>query len=173
MRKNNFSRLITGFASFGLLFLAFPARAVCPVCTFAVGAGVGFSRYLGIEDTITGVWIGGLIMSVSFWTVSWFEKKNWRYKFRRLSIIAAYYLLVVAPLFWTGFIGHATNKLCGVDKLLLGIVLGSVGFSLGVYANKKLKEKNNDRVHFPFQKVVLSIAPLLILSLVFYIISKC
>ncbi len=42
------------------LFLgANSAQAICPICTIAVGAGVGFSRYLGIDDTIAGLWIGG------------------------------------------------------------------------------------------------------------------
>ena len=40
------------------LFFAIPAKAICPVCTVAVGAGIGLSRWLGIDDSITGLWIG-------------------------------------------------------------------------------------------------------------------
>ena len=39
------------------------ALALCPVCAIAVGAGIGVSRWLGVDDTITGVWVGGLIVS--------------------------------------------------------------------------------------------------------------
>ena len=41
-----------------LALVALPAQAVCPVCIVAVGAGLGLSEYLGIDDTIAGVWIG-------------------------------------------------------------------------------------------------------------------
>lgn len=38
------------------LIFAKKALAVCPICTVAVGAGVGLSRCLGIDDSITGLW---------------------------------------------------------------------------------------------------------------------
>jgi hypothetical protein len=168
---------------FLFLSLAGKASAVCPVCTVAVGAGVGLARYFGIEDTITGVWIGGLIISLSLWTIDWLEKKNClasqdlakpeKLRLRNILIVLGYYLITIVPLFWKGVIGHPLNKMCGMDKILLGTLVGSAGFALGAVAHFKLKKKNNDRVYFPFQKVVFSIAPLLILSLMFYIISKC
>jgi hypothetical protein len=34
---------------------------VCPVCTIAVAGGVGLCRYLGIDDLISGSWIGALL----------------------------------------------------------------------------------------------------------------
>jgi len=68
---------------FGGIIQALPAKAVCPVCTVAVGAGLGFSRYLGIDDTISGIWIGGLMVSISFWTIDWMKTKKWNYRSRR------------------------------------------------------------------------------------------
>ena len=59
-----------------LLFLPFCAWAACPVCSVAVAGGVGFSRWLGIDDTISGIWLRGLIVSLSFWFLSWLDKKN-------------------------------------------------------------------------------------------------
>lgn len=151
---------------------AFPAYAVCPLCTVAVGAGVGFSRYLGIDDTITGLWVGGLAVSLIMWTLDWLQRKNINFQGKKLMIVFAYYLLIVAPLYWTGIAGHPFNKLWGMDKLLLGIVLGSAFFFLGAASYFSLKRKNNDRAHFPFQKIVMSIAPLVVLSLVFYLATK-
>src|SRR3990172_4136169 len=58
------------------LITAPSALAVCPVCTVAVGAGLGISRALGIDDTVTSVWIGGLILSMSFWLIDWLKKKK-------------------------------------------------------------------------------------------------
>src|SRR3989344_4306223 len=57
-----------------------PVGAVCPVCTVAVVAGLGVSRTLGIDDVVTSIWIGGLILSMAFWTIDWIEKSKWRDK---------------------------------------------------------------------------------------------
>src|SRR3989344_8410054 len=70
------------FLSISILFLIsyflYPdsVYAVCPVCTVAVGAGLGLSRALGIDDAVTSVWIGGLILSMSYWAIDWLGKKN-------------------------------------------------------------------------------------------------
>ena len=168
--KKTFLFLLTAY---GLLLTASSTQAVCPVCTVAVGAGVGLTRYLGIEDTIAGVWIGGLIMSLSFWTIDYFNRKDWRFKGRKIMIVLAYYLLTIVPLYSMGVMGHPMNKLCGMDKLLLGSLVGSAGFIIGVASHYYFKKKNNDQSYFPFQKVVCSIVPLIILSGVFYVISKC
>ncbi|KKU63742.1 MAG: hypothetical protein UX88_C0023G0019 [Candidatus Woesebacteria bacterium GW2011_GWC2_47_16] len=61
-----------------IIFLLSPktALAVCPVCTVAVGAGLGVSRWLGIDDSVSGIWVGGLVVSLSFWFADWLTKKN-------------------------------------------------------------------------------------------------
>ena len=48
------------------LVIAADVLAICPLCTFAVGAGIGLTQYLGIDDVITGLWIGGFIVSLVF-----------------------------------------------------------------------------------------------------------
>ncbi len=52
----------------------------------AVAAGIGLSRWLGIDDTITGLWIGGLIISLAIWTINWIIKKNIYFKGRKIII---------------------------------------------------------------------------------------
>ena len=152
--------------------LAFQAKAFCPVCTVAVGAGVGLSRWLGIDDSVTGLWIGGLTVSISIWTINWLKKKKYNFKFRALISFIFYYLLIVLPLFLMDIIGHPFNKLWGVDKLLLGVIIGSLAFyGAGAWYNY-LKKRNNDRAYFPFQKVVMPISVLIILSFVFYYLTR-
>jgi len=150
------------------------ALAVCPICTIAVGAGVGLSRWLGIDDVITGLWIGGLIVSMITWTESWLDKKNIRFKGRIFVNVLGYYLLIVIPLFYSGIIMNPLHALCacGLDKLLLGIIVGSFGFWFGASWYYYLKEKNQGRAYFPFQKVVMPISPLIILSIIFYFLTK-
>ena len=156
----------------GTLLPTLAAQAFCPVCTIAVGAGVGLSRWLGIDDTITGLWIGGLTVSVSMWTIDWLKKKNYTFKGHEAVTVIGYYLLIVVPLYFMGIFGHPFNTLWGVDKLALGIVLGSVSFYLGGASYHYLKKRHGGKAYFPFQKVVMPMAPLIILSLIFYFITK-
>ena len=167
--------LIFVLSIFGLnLLMAKQALAVCPICTIAVGAGVGFSRWLGIDDSITGLWIGGLTVSMITWTVSWFDKKNIQFKGRIFVTILSYYLLIVIPLYFMGIMGNPLNTICacGLDKLIIGIVTGSVAFWFGAEWYFHLKEKNGGHAYFPFQKVVMPVSPLIIMSLLFYFLTK-
>lgn len=154
--------------------LALKAQAVCPVCVVAVGAGLGLSEYLGIDDAIAGLWVGGMLIAVTIWTINWFNQKNWRLgnkDMRDILIAAAYYILTVWPLWSRGFIGNPANKLWGVDKLALGIICGSLAFLLASMWYNRIKKKRG-HAHFPFQKVVMPVSALAILSLVFYLITK-
>jgi len=152
--------------------LSLKAWAVCPVCVVAVGFGVGLSRYLGVDDVLTGIWIGGMLLSLSLWTIDWFKKKKWRPKFRNIIVIAFYYLLTIIPLYYSGIIGHPFNKFLGIDKLIFGIVLGTIGLYAGNVWYQFLKKKNNGHAYFPFQKVVMPVSILIILNIIFYFLTK-
>ena len=154
------------------LLFVIPAKAMCPLCTIAVIAGVGLSRYLGIDDTITGLWIGGLIVSMIMWTIDWLERKDIHIIARELIVTVAYYAMVVLPLYFSHIIGHPLNRLWGMDKLLIGIVIGSFFFYAAGTWYIYLKKKNNNHAYFPFQKVVMPVSPLVILSVLFYFLTK-
>lgn len=163
------------FVLLGLgVFTPLISKAVCPICTLAVSAGVGLSRFLGIDDSITGLWIGGLTVSIITWTESWFDRKKIHFQGRAIVITVGYYLLIVVPLYFTGLIANPANTIYStwLDKLLLGIITGSFGFWAAAEWYYYLKEKNNGRAYFPFQKVVMPISPLVILSVIFYFLTK-
>ncbi len=149
------------------------AEAVCPVCVIGVSAGVGLCRWLKIDDLVSGVWIGGLIVSIIIWFLNWLEKKNIHFKFRNSSVSVVFYLFLIIPLYFSEIIGHPLNRIWGIDKLLLGIVTGSLVFLISVWLHNFLKNKNQGKSYFPFQKVVLPISFLIITSLIFYFINKC
>jgi len=167
MKKRLFVLLSTIF-----LLRAAAASAICPVCTIAVGAGVGLAQWLGIDDTISGIWIGGLTVSMIAWTINWLNKKKWIFKGHKTVTAVAYYLLIVVPLYFSGLIGHPYNKLWGVDKILFGIVFGSVVFLGAVRLYEYLKNKNNGHAHFAFEKVVMPVGSLLLASLLFYLLTR-
>jgi len=158
--------------SFIILAFSVPAKAICPVCTVAVIGGVGLSRWLGIDDTITGLWVGGVTVSLIAWTIDWLNKKNIRFLFRKILIIALYYGFIVVPLIWWDVIGHPLNKIWGMDKLLFGIILGTILFIIGMIAYPYLKNKKTDKPYFPYQKVVVAIAPLIIFSFILFFLIK-
>lgn len=165
--------LIFSFLGLSLIF-AKQALAVCPICTIAVGAGIGLSRWLGIDDLVTGLWIGGLTVSMITWTESWFDKKNIHFKFRAIVTTIGYYLLMVVPLYFMGMLSNPVNAILStwLDKLLIGIIIGSFGFWFGAEWYFNLKEKNGGHAYFPFQKVVMPISPLIIMSIIFYFLTK-
>lgn len=154
------------------VFFAIPAQAICPICTAAVGAGVGLSRWLGIDDAISGLWIGALLASLVLWTNDWLEKKDKKFKGRGIVILLIYVLFIFVPLYWTGIIGHPFNQIWGLDKIILGSFLGAMAFFAGASWYLKLKEKNGGHAHFPFQKVVMPILPVALLSAMFYFLTR-
>lgn len=157
-----------------ILLLAFPteAQAVCPVCTVAAGAGLGFCRFLGIDDTISGLWIGGLVLSSGLWLADFLAKKKVKLSRLKFWSIVLLFLFVLPPLYWSKMIGIIGNTLWGVDKLLLGITSGSGLFILGVLTDKALRQTNNGKVYIYYQKVIVPILYLAIASFIFYLITR-
>jgi len=146
---------------------------MCPICTVTVIAGLGISRLLGIDDLLTSLWIGAFILSFSFVTIDWINKKwpklkvkNWTY-----PIIVLMYLLVLVPLKLNGSIGIIRNIFWGIDKIFLGTAIGSAVFLIGVWADK-FQRKKFKKIFFPYQKVVFPVACLIIATLVFFFLTK-
>ena len=141
------------------------AYAVCPVCTVAVGAGLGISRALGIDDAVTSVWIGGLILSSSFWFIDWLKKKKPEFPISNFQfpIFIGMYLLFLLPLWYSKYIGRPNNTLWGIDKILFGTFVGSIAFMIGKWADQKVREKKGKQL-FAYQKVVFPILALIIAS---------
>lgn len=146
---------------------------MCPVCTVTVIAGLSISRLLGIDDLITSIWIGGFILSFSFVMINWIDKKWPKVHVSRYiyPFIVLMYLLVLIPLKLNSSIGLPLNQLWGIDKILLGTLVGSIAFLIGIGADKyqRLKFK---KIFLPFQKVVFPVLGLIISSLVFYFLVR-
>ncbi len=149
------------------------AEAVCPVCTVAVGAGVGFSRWLGIDDSITGLWLGAFLLSLSLWTIDWLGRKKINFFFKKTLVIAGYYALALVPLYFAKITSHPFDfvRAGAEDKLLIGIIQGTAAFFFAAKLYEFLKEKNNGHAHFPFEKIFLPVVILAFFSLIFYFLG--
>ncbi len=160
------------FAGTSVLFGASAAMAVCPVCTVAVGAGLEGARLLGVDDVITGIWAGGLSLSLFFWTAGWLKKRGVTSAFWQLLVpFVVYYGLLAAVYLMPGVVFGA-NTLWGMDKFLLGIIVGTVAFYLGARWYIRIKRNNGGRAQFAFQKVVVPLSFLLVMTVVFWLITK-
>ncbi|MCX6796061.1 MAG: hypothetical protein NTW06_01025 [Candidatus Falkowbacteria bacterium] len=157
-----------------VILLPAKALAVCPLCTVVVGACLGISEWLGINDAVTGLWFGGLTVSMIIWTLDWLERKSIKFKFRTETTIFAYYLLMIISLYYQRIIGQPLNQLgaCLLDNLMFGLVSGSIAFYAGVVWYEFLKEKNGGKAYFPFQKIVSPLVPLIILTITYYFLTK-
>lgn len=163
---------------FTALLIPLKTLAVCPVCTLAVIGGVELSRWLGVDDTISGIWIGALVVSLSLWTINWLRKKNIRFLFRKIIVFIFYYATTILTLYWKKMVfspNCAKLLIQGkpYDKLIVGIVFGSIAFTIGFLLNEWLKKKNSGKVYFPYQRVVVPIVLLIIASIIFHFITKC
>lgn len=135
---------------------------MCPVCTVTVVAGLGISRWLGIDDLLTSIWIGAFILSFSYVFHNWMVKK-WPALQSAYSLpitIILMYALALLPLI----------KSPTIDRILYGTTLGSVVFLLGVYADK-LQRKRYEKIFFPYQKVVFPVVALILASVVMYFVT--
>lgn len=155
-------KIILPFLAVGGILSATVVKAIpCAVCTIAVGSCVGLARYLKIDDRITGIWVGALIVSLIAWTIHYLDKKNIRFKGRKILTAVLWYAFVIVPFYFTGLMGHPLNKCWGIDKLLFGIILGSIIF---VIANKLLRKS-----YFHLQKVIVPVSLLAMASLIIYL----
>ena len=88
-----------------------------------------------------------------------------------ILIPVAYYLLTLIPLDYSEIIGHPYNKLWGVDKLILGIAIGTAVTVIAMSLYELMRRKNG-KAHFPFEKVALPVLSLILTSGTFYFITR-
>ncbi len=148
------------------------AFAACPVCTLAVGGALVLLERFGVDNTISGLWIGGFLLSSSLWAINWIRKKKYEFKGFVPLVLIFFYGSLILPLYAKNIIGASDRLFWGVDKTLVGIGLGSIFFYFGHIGYLEIKKRNGGKPWFPFQKVLMPIAPLVVLSAIFYFITE-
>lgn len=158
--------------SISAVFFFFPGtiHAHCPLCVAGAATGITLTRLLGVDDSITGIWVGALLGAISFWTYTWIVNK-----LKRGSVLwlkPALYLAIFASTLWSFYKFNLVvrmEKMWGLDKLTFGILVGGVAFYMVEVANSLIMKKNGKSL-FPYQRVVFSLGMVALLSIVDYIL---
>jgi hypothetical protein len=153
---------------FSFVFLFFKKTlATCPLCVIALAGGIELARIFKIDDIITGIWIGGLTVALIIWTIDILNKKNINFKAKNLLITLSWYVLIFLSLNWIKIYSKPLfQNNPYLNKINLGILIGSISLWFSYELHNFLKQKNNGKSYFPFQKVILPVFVLLILSLI-------
>lgn len=149
------------------------ANPACVVCTVAIGASLSIARYFGVDDCVVGVWTGAMLAIIGYWTIRFFEKRGWDFKGRN-------FILMTLSVAMIGFIyvSHLTYNpmIIGflfIDSFLLTNIIGALTLIASMHLYAWMKEKNGGHAHFPFEKVVVPLAAVFLVSLVFHYFPIC
>ena len=143
---------------------------VCPVCTIAVGAGVGVLRGFGVDDILTGIWFGALIVSSIWWMIDYLNRKNVHFLFRKILVILVFYAVFIWPLYLWGIMGSPENQAFGMDRLLFGVIIGTFVFISAALSNNYLKKINDGKVLLEYQKVHIPVIFLIVASIIMHLL---
>lgn len=149
------------------------ANPACAVCTVAVGASLEIARQLGVDDSVVGVWAGAFLALLGFWLIKWFDKKNINFWGR--DFISVWGSVAMIGFMYVSKMPYSPNAILFLymDPFLFSVIAGALVL---IYASKFyqwMKVRNGGHAHFPFEKVVVPVLALVILSVVFYYYPPC
>lgn len=167
--------LVFGFSLFSLFaihysFFVRQALAHCPLCVAGAAAGITLTRWVGVDDSITGVWIATLLGAMSFWIEKWVSKKL---NIKRMDILRpVLYVGILLSTIWSFYQFNLVirmSQIFGLDKLTFGMLSGGIVFYIVDMINDSIIKKNG-KVFFPYQRLIVSLGSMIILSLLIYIL---
>lgn len=145
-----------------------PVSAHCPLCVAGAGVGLTLSRWIGLDDSITGLWLAAFLGTMSFWIYPSFMRKI--HKPGWFWLKPAIYILIFASSIWSFYRFNLVirmEKMFGLDKLIFGMVTGGVVFYLVDEINN-LIIRLKGKVFFSYQRMVVALGSILLLSFLDY-----
>lgn len=167
--------MITFLFAISLLIYATPALAnpACAVCTVAVAASLEIARYLGVDDSVVGIWSGAFLALLGYWMIAWFDKKKWYFPGRDFILIALSVAMI--GFMYISEIEYNPNVLLifYLDPFLFSVIIGALILILSNHFYQWMKAKNGGHAHFPFEKVAVPVVALALVSVYFYYYPIC
>jgi len=136
-----------------------------PVCAIGIASGLGISRWLGIDDITLGLWIGALILSVSIQFDIFLSKKGKSFPFSFWVIFGGTWALSFLPIL-KSLTQDPSCNIFGFPRIICGSVLGAFTLFLVDRVNNFIINKHNKKVYFYYQRVIIPIIGLIIISMV-------
>lgn len=156
--------------------LALPnVMAHCPLCTAATVVGVGITRSLGWDDAIVGVFVGAMVVSSALWVNNILKKKGMGGNdFLRVgSLTVLSLVLTILTFYFAGLFGPANiYRIFGMEKILFGTISGGVVTFAAFFASNVIKSKNNGRVAFSYQTMILTFAAIMLNAIIFWVVFQ-
>lgn len=175
---------VFAFTTVSVFYFSLPkfVLAHCPLCIGGAAVGLSVARFFGIDDSITGVWLAALLGALSFWSEKPISRKIKSVSVKKY-LRPGLYLVIFGLTIWTfyAFNNYAIEKLkfyllnlhagtiLGFPKLIFGILTGGVLFYLVDIVDDTLIKKNG-KVYFPYQRVIVSLGAIVVLSLILYLV---
>lgn len=170
MKKTNILAVSILLSLFAIVSISIqPAHAHCPLCTAATGAGIVVAEKYGVDDAIIGLWVGAFVIS----TALWFDrllKKKYNFPAQGAILSVSSLALTVVPFYFAGMFANPV-KILGIDRLLFGILFGSIMTFAGTWLSVWIKNTRG-KVLFPYQTIILVTGILTATSLVFQYLAR-
>lgn len=167
--KSVFKKVLGG--ALAMLPTAAVANPACPICTIAIGAGVGVAESLGVPSVVVGIWAGALLTLLGYWMIKFFDKRGWKFWGRDVLLIGVSVAMIGFA--YVGDLQYTPQEIWSViylDPILFGALLGMVVLIVVEKLYEWMKRKNGGHAHFPFERVVL---PVVVLALASWLFSVC
>lgn len=161
--KSVFKKVLGG--ALAMLPTAAVANPACPICTIAIGAGVGVAESLGVPSVVVGIWAGALLTLLGYWMIKFFDKRGWKFWGRDVLLIGVSVAMIGFA--YVGDLQYRPQEIWSViylDPILFGALLGMVVLIVVEKLYEWMKRKNGGHAHFPFERVVLPVVALALVS---------
>ena len=145
------------------VLLSQAAAAMCPLCAVTLAAGLEGARRMGVDDTILGVWAGAFVTAVMFLIAKKLHARGVQSPIWYALIPLGLFGLLIFMQSMSS-VNFGENRLFGLDKFYMGVVIGCAALYLAEKWNAGLRRKNGGKSYFKFQKILLPSTVLLMVS---------
>ncbi len=162
-------------ATVALVNLSTVTSAMCPLCVAGAAIGLSVARYYGVDDLVVGLWLGALAVSTAVWINNVINKKT-KVKIVPLQgffVITVLIAATIMPFYFAGFFKGMPNMVdtvFGINRLVVGSLIGGIVTFAGSPVSNVIKKKRGKV--FPYQTIILTLLVLVVLSLLFWYVTK-
>ena len=137
-----------------------------PLCAIGIAGGLWLSKILGIDDLTLGLWMGALILSVSVQLNKYLIRKGKAFPVSFWLILISSWGLSFLPI-WKKLNWQPQSLFCGLPRVISGSLIGMIVLFLSDWLNGFIiKKYHQNKVYFPYQKIIIPIIGLIIISLI-------